>query len=186
MTPGDLPIYDIADDLVDAMSSTSRLVLTAPTGSGKSTQVPQILLDRGLLGAGTVVVLQPRRLAARLLAARVAAERGAPLGEMVGYQVRFDRKASDATRILYVTEGILLRRLLSSPDLDGISTILFDDFTSAMSGDLTLAGRLLKNRRPDLKILVMSRPLTELVRSYLGTAGVGFRGRVASRSTMRH
>jgi ATP-dependent helicase HrpB len=140
LAPQDLPIYDIADDLVSALSTTSRLVLTAPTGSGKSTQVPQILLDRGLLGCGSVVVLQPRRLAARLLASRVAEERGSPLGAEVGYQVRFERQACDATRILYVTEGILLRRLLSSPNLDGISTILFDEFHERhVYGDLTLA-----------------------------------------------
>ena len=175
-TPQELPIYDIADDLVGALSTTSRLVLTAPTGSGKSTQVPQILLDRGLLGASNVVVLQPRRLAARLLASRVAAERGSPLGADVGYQVRFERQASDATRILYVTEGILLRRLLSSPHLDGISTILFDEFHERhVYGDLTLARvRLLQeSTRPDLNIVVMSATLdTDLVRSYLGDCPV--------------
>ena len=88
MAQSALPIYDIAHDLVDTLGRESRLVLTAPTGSGKSTQVPQILLDHGLLGAGEVVVLQPRRLAARLLAVRVAEERGVPLGTEVGYQVR--------------------------------------------------------------------------------------------------
>jgi ATP-dependent helicase HrpB len=176
LAPQDLPIYEIADDLVEALSTASRLVLTAPTGSGKSTQVPQVLLDRGLLGAGSVVVLQPRRLAARLLASRVAAERGSTLGAEVGYQVRFERQASDATRILYVTEGILLRRLLSSPNLDGVSTILFDEFHERhVYGDLTLARvRLLQeSTRPDLKIVVMSATLdTDLVRHYLGDCPV--------------
>ncbi|WP_089942023.1 ATP-dependent helicase HrpB [Candidatus Entotheonella palauensis] len=176
LAPQDLPIYDIADDLADAMSTASRLVLTAPTGSGKSTQVPQILLDRGLLSSGSVVVLQPRRLAARLLASRVAEERGSPLGAEVGYQVRFERQASDATRILYVTEGIVLRRLLSSPNLDGVSTIIFDEFHERhVYGDLTLArARLLQeSARPDLKIVVMSATLdTGLVRNYLGDCPV--------------
>ncbi len=181
--PRDLPIYDIADDLVEALSTASRLVLTAPTGSGKSTQVPQILLDRGLLGSGRVVVLQPRRLAARLLASRVAEERGVPLGAEVGYQVRFEREASDASRIVYVTEGILLRRLLSSPNLDGVSAILFDEFHERhVYGDLTLArARLLQeSTRPDLKIVVMSATLdTDLVRSYLGHCpALTSRGRV--------
>src|SRR5919198_6305059 len=102
MTKTSLPIYALAADLVATCTTQSHLILTAPTGSGKSTQVPQILLDRGLLGTGEVVVLQPRRLAARLLATRVAEERGCPLGTTVGYQVRFEKRLSDATRILYV------------------------------------------------------------------------------------
>src|SRR5215210_4012698 len=113
MRPRDLPIYELEHGIVRALKAQSRLILTAPTGSGKSTQVPQILLDRGLLGHGTVIVLQPRRLAARLLASRVAEERGEALGATVGYQVRLEGKHSAATRILYVTEGILLRRLLT-------------------------------------------------------------------------
>ncbi|MCZ6873468.1 MAG: ATP-dependent helicase HrpB [bacterium] len=171
MTPQDLPIYDIADAIAETLTTQSRLVLTAPTGSGKSTQVPQILLDRGLLGSGEVVVLQPRRLAARLLASRVAEERGTSLGAEVGYQVRLDRRLSDATRVLYVTEGILLRRLLSSPHLDRVSAILFDEFHERhVYGDITLAcARMLQeSTRPDLKLVVMSATLdTALVRNYL-------------------
>ncbi|MEE8304037.1 MAG: helicase-related protein, partial [Candidatus Tectomicrobia bacterium] len=176
MTQQELPIYDIADELAETMARESRLVLTAPTGSGKSTQVPQILLDRGLLGTGEVVVLQPRRLAARLLAARVAEERDTPLGAEVGYQVRFDRRLSDTTRIRYVTEGILLRQLLSSPNLDEVSAILFDEFHERhVYGDITLArARMLQETtRPDLKLIVMSATLdTDLVRGYLGDCPV--------------
>ena len=166
-----LPIYDIAEALTATLATASRLILTAPTGSGKSTQVPQILLDRGLLGHGEVVVLQPRRLAARLLAARVAEERGEALGATVGYQVRLEGKRSAATRILYVTEGIVLRRLLTSPALDGVSAILFDEFHERhVYGDITLArARMLQaSTRPDLKLVVMSATLdTGLVRDYL-------------------
>ncbi len=176
MTQASLPIYDIADNLVEACATQSRLILTAPTGSGKSTQVPQILRDRGLLGDGTVVVLQPRRLAARLLAARVAEERGCPLGAEVGYQVRLDGKLSAATRILYVTEGILLRRLLTSPHLDGVSAVLFDEFHERhVYGDITLArARMLQETaRPDLRLVVMSATLeTGLVRDYLAPCPV--------------
>jgi ATP-dependent helicase HrpB len=171
MTQRSLPIYDIESDLVETLARESRLILTAPTGSGKSTQVPQMLLDRGLLGAGEVIVLQPRRLAARLLAARVAEERASLLGAEVGYQVRFDTKRSEATRILYVTEGILLRRLLTSPTLDTVSAILFDEFHERhVYGDITLAcaRRLQETMRPDLKLVVMSATLdTQLVHAYL-------------------
>jgi ATP-dependent helicase HrpB len=171
MTQTSLPIYALADDLVTACMTQSRLILTAPTGSGKSTQVPQILLDRGVLGNGEVVVLQPRRLAARLLASRVAEERSCALGSEVGYQVRLEGKTSPATRIHYVTEGILLRRLLTSPYLDGVSAILFDEFHERhVYGDITLArARMLqKTTRPDLKLVVMSATLdTSLVHAYL-------------------
>src|SRR5262245_55274175 len=176
MTQHTLPIYDIADGLIETLATVSRLILTAPTGSGKSTQVPQLLLDRGLLGEGVVVVLQPRRLAARLLAARVAEERGEALGVTVGYQVRLEGKHSAATRILYVTEGILLRRLLTSPHLDGVSAILFDEFHERhVYGDITLArARMLQETmRPDLKLMVMSATLdTGPVHTYLAPCQV--------------
>ncbi|MBM3222522.1 MAG: ATP-dependent helicase HrpB [Candidatus Tectomicrobia bacterium] len=176
MAPTDLPIYSIADRLVEACMAHARVLLTAPTGSGKSTQVPQILRDRGVLGDGSVAVLQPRRLAARLLATRVAEERGGALGDEVGYQVRLDGKTSAATRILYVTEGILLRRLLTSPELTGVSAILFDEFHERhVYGDITLArARMLQETiRPDLQLLVMSATLdTHLVHDYLAPAPV--------------
>ncbi len=171
MTQSLLPIYELADAIVAACTSQARLLLSAPTGSGKSTQVPQILLDRGLLGHGEVVVLQPRRLAARLLATRVAAERGGALGAEVGYQVRLEGQTSAATRIRYVTEGILLRRFLTSPDLAGVSAILFDEFHERhVYGDITLArARMLQQTtRPDLILVVMSATLnTGAVQSYL-------------------
>ncbi len=159
---GDLPIYDLDDAIAGAMGPGGRMVLSAPTGSGKSTQIPQILLDAGLLGDGQCVILQPRRLAARLLAKRVAEERNAPLGAEVGYQIRLDRVCSEETRILYVTEGILLRRMLAEPELPGIAAILFDEFHERhLYGDITLAKALdlQEGRRPDLRIGVMSATL---------------------------
>src|SRR5947207_3388010 len=103
----DLPIFELETALADALHAHSRLVLQAPTGSGKSTQVPQIVLDHGLAGQGEIVVLQPRRLATRMLAARVAYERSVRLGDEVGYQIRLDRVCSARTRIRFVTEGVL-------------------------------------------------------------------------------
>src|SRR6187200_2450695 len=110
-----LPIYEIEQDIVQVLRRTPRLVIQAPTGSGKSTQVPQMLLKHGFLEKGEVVVLQPRRLAARMLAARVAEELGVELGREVGYQVRFESAVSAATRIRFITEGILLRRMIDEP-----------------------------------------------------------------------
>lgn len=159
MNPRDLPIYELEDQIVAALQHQSRLILQAPTGSGKSTQVPQMLLDHDLLGKGQVVILQPRRIAARLLAARVAGERSARLGQEVGYQVRFENVVSSVTRIRFVTEGILLRQLIQDPELAGVSAILFDEFHERhLYGDITLARalRLQETTRPDLKIAVMS------------------------------
>src|SRR5512138_1872734 len=122
-----LPIYEIENALVAGLRERRRLVLTAPTGSGKSTQVPQILLDRGLLGEGQVVVLQPRRLATRLLATRVARERRGEPGGEVGYQIRFENVTGPGTRIRFVTEGVLLRQMVHEPQLRGVSALIFDE-----------------------------------------------------------
>ncbi|MEN7973752.1 MAG: ATP-dependent helicase HrpB [Verrucomicrobiota bacterium] len=161
MDPKQLPIYELHAALADALESDNRIIIEAPTGSGKSTQVPQIVLDCGNAGPGEVVVLQPRRLAARLLAKRVAFERGEPLGGEVGYQVRMERAVSEKTQIRYVTEGILLRQFLTDPELRGVSTIIFDEFHERhIYGDITLARALrLQQTRSDLKIIVMSATL---------------------------
>ncbi len=160
--PERLPIYDLEHDIVASLQARKRLVLQAPTGSGKSTQVPQMLLKHGLLGQGQCVILQPRRLAARLLASRVASELGVELGREVGYQVRFENCVSAATRIKFETEGILLRQLIQDPTLRGISAVLFDEFHERhLYGDITLARALdiQEQHRPDLLIAVMSATL---------------------------
>ncbi|HWB59623.1 MAG TPA: ATP-dependent helicase HrpB [Chthoniobacteraceae bacterium] len=157
-----LPIYQLENAIVHKLRDHGRLILQAPTGSGKSTQVPQMLLDHGLLGEGEVVVLQPRRLATRMLAARVAEERKSRLGDEVGYQIRFDKVTSEKTRIRFVTEGVLLRQLLNDPSMRDISTVIFDEFHERhLYGDITLARvlQLQETKRPDLKIIVMSATL---------------------------
>jgi len=160
--PERLPIYDLEHDIVTSLKAAKRLVLQAPTGSGKSTQVPQMLLKHGLLEDGQCVILQPRRLAARLLASRVAHELDVELGRDVGYQVRFENATSEATRIKFETEGILLRQLLQDPVLRGVKAVIFDEFHERhLYGDITLARALdiQEQHRPDLLVAVMSATL---------------------------
>jgi len=157
-----LPICEIQRDLLESLTTEKRLVLTAPTGSGKSTQVPQMLLDGGLLGDGQVMILQPRRLPTRMLASWVAQERAVKLGGEVGYQMRLDNVTSAATRICYVTEGVLLRRMLADPALRGISALIFDELHERhLYGDISLARamQIQESTRPDLVIIVMSATL---------------------------
>jgi ATP-dependent helicase HrpB len=166
-----LPIWRIHDAITGLLHTGNRLVLVAPTGSGKTTQVPQMLLDAGLAGDKKIVVLQPRRVAARTVAARVAWERGVKLGGEVGYQVRFDDQTSLGTRISFVTEGILLRWLQDDRTLADVGVVLFDEFHERnLLSDVSLAlvKQLQKTQRPDLKMIVMSATLdAEPVADYL-------------------
>jgi ATP-dependent helicase HrpB len=160
--PDLLPIYEIREAILASVEKHGRVIVSAPTGSGKSTQVPQMLLDAGLLGSGQVVVLQPRRLATRLLAARVAWERTVELGREVGYQIRLENVTGPETRIRFVTEGVLLRQMVQDSSLPGISALIFDEFHERhLYGDITLARALdlQASTRSDLKILVMSATL---------------------------
>jgi ATP-dependent helicase HrpB len=167
-----LPIWQIHSAITGAVRAGNRLVLVAPTGSGKTTQVPQMLLDAGLAGDKKIVVLQPRRVAARTVAARVAWERNCPLGGEVGYQIRFDDITSLGTRISFVTEGILLRWLQDDRTLARVGAVLFDEFHERnLLSDVALAlvKQLQQTARPDLKMLVMSATLeAEPVAEYLG------------------
>ena len=178
-----LPIWQLHGEVVDALTRGNQLVIVAPTGSGKTTQIPQMLMDAGLAGAlkqprasgvspKKIVVLQPRRLAARTVAARVASERGARLGEEVGYQIRFDDQTSLGTRICFVTEGILLRWMQDDHALADVVALLFDEFHERnLFSDVALAlvKQLQATARPDLKLVVMSATLdAEPVAEYLG------------------
>ncbi len=176
VTSPELPIVSLRGDLARVLIAQPCVIIQAPTGSGKSTQVPQFMLDDGLVGEGRIVVLQPRRLAARLLARRVAEERGAKLGGEVGFQYRLENVSSRDTRILYVTEGILLRQMQESSTLPGISALVFDEFHERhLEGDVALARarQIQQTARPDLKIVVMSATLeTALLKDYLAPVEV--------------
>jgi ATP-dependent helicase HrpB len=151
------------------LRASSNLVIEAPPGAGKTTRVPPALLS---LVRGQVLVLEPRRIAARMAARRVAQELGEKPGETVGYQVRFEEVASARTRLRFLTEGILTRRLISDPQLAGIDAVVLDEFHERhLESDLALAllQRLQRTRRPDLKLIVMSATLdTAPIARYLG------------------
>lgn len=166
-----LPIWKIHADILHTLRGGNRLVLVAPTGSGKTTQVPQMLLDAGIAGEKMIVVLQPRRVAARTVATRVAWEREGKLGAEVGYQIRFDDHTSVGTRICFVTEGILLRWLQDDRSLSNIGAVVFDEFHERnLLSDVALAlvKHLQQTQRPDLAMVVMSATLdAEPVAAYL-------------------
>ena len=163
-------------ELVAALRAHPCAVLRAPTGAGKTTRVPPALLDAGLAGDGIVLMLEPRRIAARAAARRIAIERGVELGAEVGFHVRFERKASRATRILVVTEGLVVRMLQDDPFLSHVGVVVFDEFHERnLDTDLALAmvRRVQQEARPDLRLLAMSATIatSELAR-FLGDAPV--------------
>lgn len=172
----DLPIHALRGDLRRAWANGRSLVICAPTGSGKTTQVCQYVLADGAANGKRIIVLQPRRVAARSVARRVAQEMGVEPGGLVGYQVRFDERLSAETQIAFVTEGILLRWLQNDPHLGNIGAILFDEFheRSLLSDTaLALCKRLQHTARPDLLLCVMSATLeVKPVAAYLGNAPV--------------
>ena len=147
-----LPIDALLPDIVASLQAHPSLVLHAPTGAGKTTRVPPALLASGLI-EGTILVLEPRRVAARAAALRMASERREPVGETIGYQVRFDRVAGPKTRVLVVTEGVLLQRLVSDPFLDGVGAVIFDEVHErSVDTDFLLAVlRLVLRARRDVR-----------------------------------
>jgi ATP-dependent helicase HrpB len=175
----ELPIDAVLSEVARRARSAGALVLQAPPGAGKTTRVPPALLDAGV--EGKIVVLEPRRLAARLAARRIAEERGERVGDTVGYEVRFERVISPATRIELVTEGILTRRLVSDPELRGVGAVILDEFHERhLQGDVALAllANLRKSRRRDLVLIVMSATLDAApVAAFLGAPIVSSAGR---------
>ncbi len=157
-----LPIEEALPRLREALTSNTAVVLQAPPGAGKTTLVPLALLDEPWLKGKSIVMLEPRRLAARAAAGRMSQLRGENVGAMVGYRIRFESKVSKATRIEVLTEGILTRRLQNDPALEGVGLVIFDEFHERhLHADLALALCLDSQRglRDDLKILVMSATL---------------------------
>jgi ATP-dependent helicase HrpB len=157
-----LPIDPLLPRIVDVLGETGTAVIEAPTGAGKTTRVPLALLEAGWTNGGRIVVLEPRRVAARAAARRMAAIIGEEVGRTVGYVTRHDRATCDATRIEVVTEGIVVRRFQRDPSLAGTSTVLFDEFHErSLAADLGLAFALDAREalRPDLRIGVMSATL---------------------------
>ncbi len=171
-----LPVLETLEPLKASLATDGRAVLAAPPGSGKTTVVPLALLDEPWLRGRKILMLEPRRLATRAAAARMASLLGEKIGERVGYQIRFDRKTSAATRIEVITEGLLTRRLQSDPELPGVGLVIFDEFHErSLEADLALALTLdaRANLNPDLRILVMSATLdTQAVSRLLEDAPV--------------
>ncbi len=158
-----LPIDASIPEIIEALRARS-LVLVAPAGSGKTTRVPPAVLDSGLLSPDhpNILVLEPRRIAARAAAARIADERGWRLGEQVGYQVRFERRFGPTTRLRFLTEGTLTRQLLSDPFLETVGAVILDEFHERnLNSDLALAfvNEVRNQVRPDLIVVVMSATL---------------------------
>lgn len=154
-----LPIDSQLPAIIASLNERGALVITAPPGAGKTTRIPRAIHDAGLAGNGEILVLQPRRLATLLAAARVAAELGESPGGTVGFTIRFDAAGGPATRIRFVTEGILSRRLIQDPTLHGVSVVILDEFHERhIATDLALAllGLLRRRARPDMKIIAMS------------------------------
>lgn len=153
-----LPAFSIADSINQTLRESANLVVTAPPGAGKSTLLPLTILE-GMNGKGKILMLEPRRLATRQIAERMASLIGEPAGKTVGYRVRFENKVSAETRIEVLTEGILTRMFVHDATLEGVDVIIFDEFHErSIHSDLALALTLQTQNiiRPDLKIIIMS------------------------------
>ena len=162
MDAAKFPIALLLSRIRASLAEHPRLVLEAPPGAGKTTQVPPALLDEAWLAGRKIVMLEPRRIAARAAAEFMAAQRGEAVGQTIGYRIRFEARVSDATRIEVVTEGILTRMLQDDPELPDVGAIVFDEFHERhLAGDLgaALALDVQASLRPDLRIVVMSATL---------------------------
>ena len=177
-----LPIDDVLEDIVQTLKTHRQVVLQAPPGAGESTRLPPALLDaRDLIPDDQkILVLEPRRVAARAVAARIASERKQRLGDEVGYSVRFDRRVGKNTRLEIITEGMLLRRLHADPLLEDVGCVILDEFHErSVHADLSLAMlKEVRTVREELLLVVMSATLqADAVSSYLDAPEVVSQGR---------
>lgn len=176
-----LPIDAHLGAIVQSLERAPNLVLVAEPGAGKTTRVPSALLRASFAQAGQVLVLEPRRIAARMAARRVASELGEPVGKTCGYIVRFERQVSRDTRIVFLTEALLTRRLIEDPSLRGVSAVVLDELHErSLHTDMALAllRRLQQRERPDLRIIAMSATLdAERVATFLGSEVMRVSGR---------
>src|SRR5258708_233848 len=155
------PIDSILPQLLDSLRLKPLAVLTAEPGAGKTTGVLPTMARDALFGGKQIWVLEPRRLAAYVAAARVSDEDGSQLGHFAGYHFRFERAENADTRVLFLTEGMFLRRLQGNPSLDGVGAVVLDEFHErSLDADLSLAMvRRLRMTRPDLRLVIMSATL---------------------------
>ncbi|MCI5122294.1 MAG: DEAD/DEAH box helicase, partial [Candidatus Electrothrix sp. AUS4] len=176
LLPDHLPVYKILPQLKTALAEQGCAALTAPPGSGKTTLVPLALQNAPELQGKKILLLEPRRIAARLAAEYMSKLCQEPVGQTVGYQIRFERRISAQTKVEVITEGILCRRLQQDPELSDIGLVIFDEFHErSLDSDLafTLCLDVLAGLREDLRILVMSATMdAEAVSSLLGNAPI--------------
>jgi len=158
----DLPIVDILEEVKEKLQEDTTLIVHAPPGAGKSTLLPLAILEEEWLKDQKIILLEPRRLAAKSIAMRMAEMMGEKVGETIGYRIRFETKVSEQTKIEVVTEGILTRMLHSDNSLEGIGLVIFDEFHErSIHADtaLALSREAQQVLRPDLKLMIMSATL---------------------------
>ncbi|WP_333606587.1 ATP-dependent helicase HrpB [Arsukibacterium sp.] len=175
-----LPVADVLPELLSALQQQPAVILSAPPGAGKSTYLPLYLLQQPALAGKRILLLEPRRLAARSIASYLAQQLDEPLGQSVGYQIRHEQCSSAATRLLVVTEGILTRKIQQDPQLSAVDILIFDEFHErSLHADLALAlAREVQQLREDLRILVMSATLdVSALQHYLQAPVISSAGR---------